>query len=65
MNAANVHTGYWEFLSENLSTMGHSRYCSEEQHTLIKKLIGEGQIYKEVQLMQMKGCSAKIFSNGW
>uniref|UniRef100_A0A9J8ARK8 Transposase Tc1-like domain-containing protein n=1 Tax=Cyprinus carpio carpio TaxID=630221 RepID=A0A9J8ARK8_CYPCA len=37
--------------------MGCSRHCSEEQHTLIKKLIGEGKTYKEVQ--KMIGCSAK------
>lgn len=41
--------------------MGCSRHCSEEQHTLIKKLIGEGKTYKEVQ--KMIGCSAKMISN--
>ncbi len=41
--------------------MGHSKHCSEEQHHLIKKLIGEGKTYKEVQ--QIIGCSAKMISN--
>ena len=38
--------------------MGRSRHCSEEQRTLIKKLIREGKTYKEVQ--KMIGCSAKM-----
>ena len=41
--------------------MGRSRHCSEEQRTLIKKLIREGKTYKEVQ--KMIGCSAKMISN--
>ncbi|CAI9579950.1 unnamed protein product, partial [Staurois parvus] len=41
--------------------MGRSRHCSEEQRTLIKKLIGEGKTYKEVQ--KMIGCSAKMIAN--
>ncbi|CAI9552233.1 unnamed protein product [Staurois parvus] len=41
--------------------MGCSRHCSEEQHTLIKKLIGEEKTYKEVQ--EMIGCSAKMIAN--
>ena len=41
--------------------MGRSTHCSEEQRTLIKKLIGEGKTYKEVQ--KMIGCSAKMISN--
>ena len=41
--------------------MGRSKHCSEEQRTLIKKLIGEGKTYKEVQ--KMIGCSAKMISN--
>uniref|UniRef100_A0A3Q3W833 Transposase Tc1-like domain-containing protein n=1 Tax=Mola mola TaxID=94237 RepID=A0A3Q3W833_MOLML len=41
--------------------MGRSRHCSEEQRTLIKKLIGEGKTYKEVQ--KTIGCSAKTISN--
>uniref|UniRef100_A0A3Q3VY81 Transposase Tc1-like domain-containing protein n=1 Tax=Mola mola TaxID=94237 RepID=A0A3Q3VY81_MOLML len=41
--------------------MGRSRHCSEEQRTLIKKLIGQGKTYKEVQ--KMIGCSAKMISN--
>lgn len=41
--------------------MGRSKHCSEEQRTLIKKLIGEGKTYKEVQ--KMIGCSAKMVSN--
>ena len=41
--------------------MGRSRHYSEEQHSLIKKLIGEGKTYKEVQ--KMTGCSAKMMSN--
>uniref|UniRef100_A0A3Q4BIN2 Transposase Tc1-like domain-containing protein n=1 Tax=Mola mola TaxID=94237 RepID=A0A3Q4BIN2_MOLML len=47
-------------MTENLH--GHtSRHCSEEQRTLIKKLIGEGKTYKEVQ--KIIGCSAKMISN--
>ena len=42
--------------------LGPSRY-SEEQSTLIKKLIGEGKTYKEVQ--NMIGCSAKMISNAF
>lgn len=54
MKAANVaHAGYSEFLSESLSEMGRSRHCSEEQRTLIKKLIGEGKTYKEVLKMML------------
>uniref|UniRef100_A0A3Q3X304 Tc1-like transposase DDE domain-containing protein n=1 Tax=Mola mola TaxID=94237 RepID=A0A3Q3X304_MOLML len=41
--------------------MARSRRCSEEQRALIKKLIGEGKMYKEVQ--KMIGCSAKMISN--
>ena len=41
--------------------MGHPRHCSEEQRTLIKRLIGEGKTYKEVQ--KMIGCSFKMISN--
>ena len=41
--------------------MGRSKHCSEEQFNLIKKLIGEGKMYKEVQ--QIIGCSAKMISN--
>jgi hypothetical protein len=52
---------YCAFLSENLSKMGHSRHCSEEHCTLIKKLIREGKTYKEVK--KMIGCSAKMISN--
>uniref|UniRef100_A0A8C2JDK4 Myosin, heavy chain 9a, non-muscle n=1 Tax=Cyprinus carpio TaxID=7962 RepID=A0A8C2JDK4_CYPCA len=44
-----------------LRKMGRSRHCSEEQRTLIKKLIREGKTYKEVQ--KMIGCSAKMISN--
>ncbi len=29
--------------------MGRSKHCSEQQRNLIKKLIGEGKMYKEVQ----------------
>ncbi len=49
---------YCAFLFENLSKMGHSRHYSEEQCTLIKKLIrGENKGQK------MIGCSAKMISN--
>ena len=41
--------------------MGRSKHCSEEQCNLIKKLIGEGKMYKKVQ--QIIGCSAKMISN--
>ncbi|KAJ8271033.1 hypothetical protein GJAV_G00122010 [Gymnothorax javanicus] len=41
--------------------MGRSKHCSGEQRNLIKKLIGEGKTYKEVQ--QIIGCSAKMISN--
>uniref|UniRef100_A0A4W4F6N2 Transposase Tc1-like domain-containing protein n=1 Tax=Electrophorus electricus TaxID=8005 RepID=A0A4W4F6N2_ELEEL len=41
--------------------MGHSRRCTEGERTLIKKLIGEGKMYKEVQ--KIIGCSAKMISN--
>ena len=41
--------------------MGRSKHCSEEQSNFIKKLIGEGKTYKEVQ--KIIGCSAKIISN--
>ena len=41
--------------------MGRSRHCSEEERSLIKKLIKEGKTYKEVQ--KMIGCSAKMISN--
>lgn len=47
--------------SENLSKMGPSRHCSEEQRTLITKLIGEERTYKEVQ--KLIGCSAKMISD--
>lgn len=51
-----VHAVYSAFLSEKVSKMGRSRHCSEEQHTLIKKLIGEG---KHKELQKLIGCSAK------
>lgn len=35
--------------SENLNKMAQSRHCSENQHTLIKTLIGEEEMYKEEQ----------------
>lgn len=38
--------------------MGRSRHCSEEERSLIKKLVKEGKTYKEVQ--KMIGCSAKM-----
>ena len=41
--------------------MSHSKHCSEEQRALIKKLIGEGKTYKEVQTTI--GCSAKMISS--
>src|SRR4029434_825331 len=41
--------------------MGRSRHCTEEKRTLIKKLIGEGKTYKEVE--KIIGCSAKMISN--
>ena len=37
--------------------MGRYKYCSEEPRHLIKKLIGEGKTYEEVQ--QIVGGSAK------
>uniref|UniRef100_A0A665VXM3 Transposase IS30-like HTH domain-containing protein n=1 Tax=Echeneis naucrates TaxID=173247 RepID=A0A665VXM3_ECHNA len=40
---------------------GRSRHYSEEERSLIKKLIKEGKTYKEVQ--KIIGCSAKIISN--
>ena len=43
------------------SKMGRSTHCSEELHNWIKKLIGEGKMYKEV--LQIIGCSAKMISN--
>uniref|UniRef100_A0A3B4AA51 Transposase Tc1-like domain-containing protein n=1 Tax=Periophthalmus magnuspinnatus TaxID=409849 RepID=A0A3B4AA51_9GOBI len=45
----------------HLRKIGRSRHCSEEWHTLIKKLIGKGNTYKEVQ--KTIGCSAKMISN--
>ena len=56
-----MHAGYSAFHTEILSKMGRSSHCSEEQRTLIKKLIGEGKTYKEVQ--KIIGCSAKMISN--
>ena len=41
--------------------MGHSKQSLEEQCHLIKKLIGEGKTYKELQ--KMIRCSAKMISN--
>ena len=41
--------------------MGRSTHRSEEQRTLMKKLIGEQRTYKEVQ--KIMGCSSKIISN--
>lgn len=37
-------------------------HCSEEQCTLIKKLIGEEKTFKE--LKKMIGCSSKMLENG-
>ena len=56
-----VHAGYSAFHTEILSKMDRSRHYSEEHRTLIKKLIGEGKTYKEVQ--KTIGCSAKMISN--
>ena len=56
-----MHAGYSAFHTEILSKMGRSSHCSEEQRTLIKKLIEEGKTYKEVQ--KTIGCSAKMISN--
>lgn len=53
--------GHSALCSANLSIMGRSRHCSEEQRTLIKKLIAGGKTYKEVQ--KLIGCSAKMISN--
>lgn len=52
---------YNALLSEMLSKMGLSGHSSEEQHTLIKKLIVEVKTYKEVQ--EMISCSAKMIAN--
>src|SRR4029434_5521181 len=41
--------------------MGRSRHCTEEKRTLIKKWIGEGKTYKEVE--KINGCSAKMIFN--
>ena len=43
--------------------MGCSRHCSEEERSLVKKLIKEGKTYNEVQ--KMIGCSAKMISNAY
>uniref|UniRef100_A0A3B4X144 Transposase Tc1-like domain-containing protein n=1 Tax=Seriola lalandi dorsalis TaxID=1841481 RepID=A0A3B4X144_SERLL len=40
--------------------MGRSRHCSEEERSLIKKLIKEGKTYKEEKMIV---CSAKMISN--
>ena len=45
----------------SVSKMGRSRRCTEGERTLVKKLIGEGKTYKEVQ--KIIGCSAKMISN--
>ena len=50
-----------EHFSEHLSKMGRSRCCSDEQGTLIKKLIGQVNAHKEEQ--KMMGCSDKMTSN--
>ena len=42
-----------EHFSENLSKMGRSMHCSEEQRTLIKKYVEEAKTYKEVQKMML------------
>ena len=53
--------GNCAFVLEKQSKMGRSRHCSEEECSLIKKLIKELKTYKEVQ--KMIGCSAKMISN--
>lgn len=51
------------FLSELWCKIGCSEHCFEEQCNLSKRLIGEGESYKQVQ--QIIGFSSKLISNAW
>ena len=51
--AADVPAGFGAFFSEDQSETGHCRHCSEEQRTLIKKLIRGRKTHKVVQKMRL------------